>query len=84
MRLFKREAHFIREQAYQSFLVYCCLWYEVAHIYMHSDEEWDCPEAQRAYNRAMSQRNWADFLDPQGRYNFYTRYYQDERNNCVD
>ncbi|NMG11938.1 hypothetical protein [Brasilonema sp. UFV-L1] len=83
MRLFLRESEFIREAAYQSFLEYCNLWYTVAHLYMDSDEEMDCPEAQRAYDRAMSQQKLADFLDPQGRYNFYTRY-RDERNNRVD
>lgn len=81
MRLFEREGHIVRECAYQSFLEYCKLWYIVAHHYMNSDEEMDCPEAQRAYNRAMSQRNLADFLDPQGRYNFYTRYTR-EKNLC--
>jgi hypothetical protein len=74
MRLFQREAHIIRETAYSSFLEYCKLWYTVTHLYLDSDEEWDCPEAQRAYNRAMSQQKLADFLDPQGKYNFYTRY----------
>lgn len=83
MRLLQREADFIREMAYQNFLEYCKLWHEVALLYMDSDEDVDCPEAQRAYRRAMNQQVLADFLDPQGKYNFYMRY-QNERNNCVD
>lgn len=78
MRFFERKANFIREQAYQSFLIYTKLWREVAHLYMSFDDEWHCPEAQRAYERAMSQQALADFLDPQGRYNFYTRYRQEK------
>lgn len=83
MRLFEREADFIREMAYQNFLVYCKLWHTVAHLYMDSDEDVDCPEAQQAYRRAMNQQVLANFLDPQGKYNFYTRY-RNERNTSID
>lgn len=74
MRLFQREAHIIREAAYQNFLIYCKLWREIAHLYMDSDEDVDCPEAQHAYDRAMSQQKLADFLDREGKYSFYERY----------
>lgn len=83
MRLFEREAKFIREQGYQSFLIYCRLWHEVAHIYMHSDEEWDCPQAKRAYDRAMNLQALADFIDPLSKNNYYLRY-RNERNNCAN
>lgn len=79
MRIFEREANLIREAAYQNFLLYFRRWSEVAPLYVGTDEEWDCPQAQRAYDRAMSQKNLADFLDPQSKYIFYVRYRNEQR-----
>ena len=78
MRLFEIEANWLRDCAYQDFLLYCKLWNEVAHIYKDSDEEWDCPQAQLAYKRAMNLEAVANFIDPQGRSSVYLRY-RDEK-----
>lgn len=83
MRLFERESNVIREAAYQNFLVYRCLWDEVARIYMNSDEDVDCPEAHRAYARAFNQKAIADFLDPQSKYDFYARFNREYKINRV-
>ena len=79
MRLFECEAYFIREMAYSSFMEYRRLWDYIASL--NSEEDLDCPEATRAYIRCTNLMAWADLIDPQGRYNFYTRY-RDERNNA--
>lgn len=76
MRLFQREANFIREAAYSNFCVYQNFWVVAAK--QDFDDE-DCPTISNAYDRAMNQQKLADFLDPQGRFNFWLRYFLEHK-----
>lgn len=75
MRLFQREAHIIRQAAYFSFCIYqdYCAQYK-------EPEDFDVPaNIQEAYDRAMSQQALANFLDKEGRYNFWLQYFMDHK-----
>lgn len=64
MRLFIREAEFIREQAYQTYKLWCvCRYPEYSIEYM-----------SRLRKRWNFLYEFASFLDWQGDYSFYERY----------
>lgn len=75
MRLFEREAHIIRTAAYHSFCIYQDYCVQFKNL-----EDFEIPKTiLTAYDRAMNQQALANFLDWQGRYNFWLQYFLDHK-----
>lgn len=75
MRLLEREAHIIRSYAYSSFCIY-----QDYCVQFKDLEDFEIPKTiQAAYDRAMNQQTLANFLDCQGRYNFWLKYFTEHK-----